>query len=126
MTFYDEMADVATELLTEFNQGVIKLVRKGAAGTPPNAYTPGTPATPTEIVLKGVARAAGGDAATQKYVDGATILASDLVVTCEASLATPNMLTDSILLDGQAKAIKMIVRIPAAGTPIVYKIIIAS
>lgn len=70
--FYDEMADVATELLTEFNQGLFVLSRPGTPTPGANEWDAPTPGTPQTWTLQGIS-----EAVEAKYVDGMTILASD-------------------------------------------------
>lgn len=130
--FYTEMAGVATEMLqselgqSNASKSTVKLFRKGAVGTPPNEYTPGTQAAPTEYTLNAVARGVEGDKASQGFIEDGTILKSDLLVTCDVSVVTPNITTDYLTLDGNRKTIKKILQIPAVGVPIVFKIWVAS
>jgi hypothetical protein len=81
--FYDEMADVATELLTEFNQGVITLAKTTTA-PPDDPWTPGSPTTTTytlQATAKGVSK---------EFIDGTTIVATDIEITPAAYGADPD------------------------------------
>ena len=119
MAFYDDMQNVATGLLTSFNQGVITLTRS-VPGTVPNADEPWITNPPTETVhpIKGVVKAV-----SKKYIDGTTILSTDSEVTIAAFAIEPNN-TDKLTIDGVDIQVIDIKRIPAAGTLVVTKIIV--
>lgn len=112
--FYQEMQAVATDLIGEFQQGVIEYV----------AITPGTgpaddPGEPTETVTRIDAVARG---VSFKYVDGTNVVTSDLQTTFAGSAATPEM-TGFIQVDGVRYKIVQIVRKPAAGTVVAWTVI---
>lgn len=118
--FYDEMRGVADELFADFKQGIITLTRS-VPGTPPDPEKPwvrGQP-TSTDYPLNATVR---GVAA--KYIDGTTIVASDLQITCAVPAVAPQM-TDVYSIDGKVHAPKRILPLPAAGTPCAYLIIVA-
>jgi hypothetical protein len=124
MNFYEEMAGVANDLLTEFNQATAYLIRE-AKGTGP-AYNPGQ-SVPTILRHKGVTVRG----ISQKYIDGKDIIATDL----QASLSVAQVTVP----DGQAVAVSVrptvkdtleisgvkyrIIRdltVPAVGTAVAY------
>ncbi|TPL06681.1 hypothetical protein [Mesorhizobium sp. B2-4-11] len=112
--FYDDMADMASELLGEFKQGFISLSRTVTAD--PDPSTPWIPGTTTTTVypLDAVARRV-----SQKYVDGTLIVATDDQITFAVPEIVPAM-TDILVIDGVEHAMKDLRPIPAAGTPVAY------
>lgn len=119
MGFYDDMADVADEVMTEFKQGTVTLRRTvPAASDPATPWIPGSP-TVTDYTLK-----AAVTGVAQQYVDGTTILTTDEQVTCSVPAVTPDMATDSLLIDGVAVTVIKNFAIPAAGTPVAYRFIV--
>lgn len=119
MGFYDEMADIATELLGEFQQGSVQLVRSVSAPSDPS--TPWQPGDPT-LATYDLAAAVRG--VSQRYVDGTTILSSDQQVTCAVPPVTPDMTTDTLLIDGIAVTVLKNMPIPASGTPVAYLFVV--
>lgn len=118
MSFYDEMALVAQEVLTEFKQGIVTLRRPSTPTPGANTWDSPTPAAPTDTPLNATV-----SGVTSRYIDGETIFATDLVVTFPALDATPAK-TDMLVVNGKPAAIKQIIQIPASGTPVAYKVII--
>ena len=123
MGFYDDMADVASEELAEFKQGVVTLTRV-TPGTP-DPLTPWLPGTPTTAShdLDATVAAVTVDQANAKFIDGTVITTADLLVTCAVPAVIPAM-TDTLTLDGAVRTIKKIVVIPAVGTAVAVKIFI--
>lgn len=120
MTFYEEMKDVASEVLEEFEQGTVVLSRTTTAPNPAAPWEPGVPTT-TTYTLNAVVRGA-----PFKYVDGTLIVASDLMVTAAVHDDVTPEVGDTIAIDGGTpKAVKKIEATPAAGTPVAYKIFVA-
>lgn len=113
---YAGIQETATELLTEFNQGEIKLI-KITDGTGPS-YDPGDP-TKTEFDLVGTVR--GVEA---KYVDDKLIFESDLQVTVAVLSAQVPAMPDKINIDGKEFDIIKIMPIPPAGVTIVNRIFV--
>lgn len=111
-SFYQEMGVVATELLTEFDQGGLKLVSITMTG-PPYDQRP----TKTEYPFKGVARGVTGDLLQDDLVQS-----TDLVVTLDGELA-PKM-QDKIIIDGEEHAIIKITRLPAAGFVVAWQLVV--
>lgn len=117
MTFYDEMRDVATDLLGEFKQGTVNLKR--IISIPgPNPWDP-----PTETPQTWPLSAAVSTVST-KYVDGTLILASDRQVIFAVPLVTP-LMTDTLVIDGNEFAMKDLRALPGAGTPVAYVAFVA-
>lgn len=115
--FYGEMAKVASEVLAEFNQGEIKLLRPTAAAPADKPYRVGTPGAPEEFPLDGAARGVLGE-----YIDGTVVIATDKQVTAAVFASEPQM-TDTISVDGRKLTIVKIIRNPDAGTVVNWIII---
>lgn len=116
MTFYDEMRAVAAEMLSEFNQAVIKLVVKTAgAGRP---FNPGTP-TGVETLLKGVATGV-----PRKYINGTTIVGTELKVTTDVIDGVIPTMSDRISIDGKEHRIITMDHKPSIGTPVVWVFVV--
>lgn len=117
MSFYEEMQQIATSLLVEFDQGGIAIVRE-TPGTGPEG-NPG-PSTRTTTVLNGaVARGV-----SFKYVSQNLAAAEDLQVTMRADGIKPEQ-GDFVTIDGTEHKIKQIIAQPAAGIPAVYVLIVS-
>ena len=116
MGFYDEMADVVTEILSDpdFKQGTVYLIKTTRGVS--NIATPWLPAAETtqQIELDSVTRRVD-----ERYVDGSTILMTDNMVTFAVPSVTPSM-TDRLMVDGRIYLMKGLVQVPAAGTPVAY------
>ena len=118
MSFYDEIADVASGVLKEFKQGAITLRRTTTAPSDPS--TPWIPGAPTMVsygldaVVRGVSKA---------YIDGTLILAGDLMVTCAVPAIIPDI-ADVIVIDGVDHAVKRVEPIPAAGIAAAYRLFV--
>lgn len=116
MPFYQDMQNLAADLLVEFNQGDIKLVSL-MPGTGPD-YNPG-PSTEVITTLTGaVARGAGF-----KYVSMGLAVASDLQMTMKADGVKPDE-NDFFEIDGKRFKIISVIAKPAAGIPAVYTCIL--
>lgn len=116
MSFYDEMQIVASEIITEFAQGLVQFVRT-VPGTGP-AYDPGAP---TETTVTVPATATG---VNRRYVDGTQILQSDLQVIIPGDVGFMPQMSDRIVIDGRSySAIVSVKQVPAAGTPVAIIVI---
>ena len=113
---YSSLAGTATDLLTEFNQGTLKLI-KVANGTG-SAFDPGTP-TETEYDVVGTVK--GVD---KKYIDGTLIQTGDLEVIINVHATQVPTLKDKISIDGSKYEIIQVSPTPPAGSTIVNKIIV--
>ena len=116
MSIYDELRPVAAEILKEFKQGSIKLVRRVAGSGPID--NPGA-ATETEIDLDAVAKGV-----TFRYVKDGFALATDLIVTSAAVDGITPTKNDFIDIDGTRYKIVEDISPPAAGTRVVWKFIV--
>lgn len=133
-TFYEEMASIADGLLREFNQGDIRLTR-----TTRVAPDPSTPWIPGAAETRIYQLAGAVNPVQRKFVDGTTILMSDsqAVVSTRASLIAVNgssvassdvylepMPSDVVSVDGVDRTLLGVRRIPDAGTPVSYALIL--
>lgn len=112
MSFYDEMQDVATELLTEFKQGTI-VYRAQAAGAQP--WDPVT-YTDTPVIggtVKGV---------SQRYVTD-LVTTSDLHAILPVFGATPTN-AGRLIIDGVERQIISVMPSPAAGTVVCWHVFV--
>ena len=124
MSFYDDMQNVASDVLKQFQQGVIKYVDI-TSGTGP-ADDPGEP-TENEFILDGAARGV-----KFKYVQNGFAVASDLQITSSLKaknssgsevILNPNM-KGFISVDGVKYKIVKILPKPAAGTTVAFVFIV--
>lgn len=117
-TLYDDMQEIASQLLTKFQQGAIAYVRM----TPVAGATPDAPAASTaaSTVVNAVVRGV-----QYKFVQRGMAVATDLQVTIagDALASEPSML-DFVDIDGVRHKIVQIVRRPAAGTVVVWTLIV--
>lgn len=116
MTIYDDMQLIATELLTEFKQGIISYVK-----TVPGNGSVDDPGEPT-ITRYGINGTATG--VFYKYVQQGLALASDeQVIAPVDSRYVPDM-KDNVEIDGSPRKIVQILKKPRAGTPVLYVLIL--
>ena len=124
MSFYDDMQNVASDVLKEFKQGVIKYVDI-TPGTGP-ADEPGEP-TENEFTLDGAARGV-----KYKYVQNGFAVATDLQITASMKAKNssgsevtlnPNMKGFIIVDDVKHKIVKILPK-PAAGTTVAFTFIV--
>jgi hypothetical protein len=108
--------------LAEFNTGAITLTRTTRAA--PNPATPHIPGAVTTTDVYSLDARADGVAA--EYVNGTTILATDLMVIAAPPADIIPRLTDTLSIDGAPKTIKKIEAVPAAGPPARFHIFVAS
>lgn len=113
VTFYDEMQDMASEMLAEFEQGTVTLTREEVIGPGPNPWDPPVTAPVRHALDATVRRMA------QKHVDGTLIVATDNQVTFAVPAIVPAM-TDTLTIDGVVQVMKDLRPIPAARTPVAY------
>jgi hypothetical protein len=118
----------AQRLVDRFGSPVT--LTRSTPGTPDSA-TPWIPGTPTiatyalDAVAKGV---------TAEFIDGTTVVATDLMVVASPRAATstgavveivPRM-SDALTIGGAAKVIKKIEAVPASGAAALFRIFVAS
>lgn len=121
------LADNAARMIRE-KGGSITLTRTALAASDP--ATPWVPGASTETVYTVDAFVTG---VTEQFIDGTTVLASDLMVVMapKATLAgspvdIAPLMTDTLTIGGTVKAIKRIAPAPVAGPPALYRIFVAS
>lgn len=119
MAFYDEMAEVASELLDEFGVSVtVKYISTGA-------YDPATGSTTTTTTAK--SSVAYIDDYADRDIDGTKIKVGDRRVylsvldTAGSSIAKPGT-TDKLTIDGADYSVINAKAIPGAGTPSLYDV----
>jgi len=118
VTFYSDLRNVASGLLREFAQGVVEV---GRPVTVPGATEWAAPTTtvqwtPVNAVARGV---------SQKYVDGESIVATDLQMTVDFGDYDPAA-GDRIRVDGREVSVLRFDRIPAAGTTVAWRVFVRS
>lgn len=121
---YARMQGTASRLLNRFAQGEIILTRVTPGESDPETpWIPGEPTVETHT-LDATVSAIMADQANAKFIDGTTITASDLVVTCAVPPIKPNV-GDTLTIDGAAHTIIMVMQLPAAGVPVAFKMIVS-
>lgn len=115
---YGRMQNTASRLLRRFKQGTVTFTMPGTTTPGANPWDPpivNDPVThPLDATVKGV---------SAEFVDGTTILATDLELTVAvfgAALAPP----DQFAIDGQVVTVIKAMQIPAAGIPLVWRFIV--
>lgn len=115
--FYDDMADMARELLAPEDEGGLgqgDVHLKRVTTTPgPNEWDPPTETVATWELVAAVRRV------STKYVDGTLIVASDNQVTFAVPATVP-LMTDHLVIDGREQAMKDLRPLPGAGTVVAY------
>jgi hypothetical protein len=115
---YSRIQSTATRMLARFAQGAVVLTRT-TPGTP-DPSTPWIPAAPTVATYTLDATVNG---VSKEFVDGTTIVATDLEVTAAAFGTEPGP-GDTLSIDGKVVTIVKQMRIPAAGTLVCWKWIV--
>lgn len=137
MSFYEETQSIATELLGEFKQGRVTVVRTVQEEKPDDwpTWEPWEGATTTSVyeldaVVKGV---------SVKLVDGEVVKATDLELTCSNKMmlvevdgvaVTPAAvpfdagLLDTLDIDGKPVTVVRDLTVPAAGTPVAHRYVV--
>jgi hypothetical protein len=129
MGFYEEMRDeVASPLLAEFKQGTVTLSRPGSSTPGENPWDPPVEGEPVVYTLDAVAKGV-----SKEYINGTTILATDLEVTASVVAhdadgadvsVVPDFATDTITVDGRTVELVRDLSIPAAGVKLAYRWIV--
>jgi hypothetical protein len=114
VTFYEEMREVADDLLGEFKQGAVGLKRKTGSTPGENEWDPPTDVYTTYSLAAVVKRM------HHRYEAGALIAETGDMVTFAVLSVTP-LLTDKLVIDGQERAITELTPIPGAGQPVMWK-----
>lgn len=117
MTIYDDMRVVASEVIGEFAQGTIVYIEL----QPQEGATPDAPLPPVPVPhpINGVTRPV-----EFKYVDGTQIVQSDEQFTIAALDGVTPSMEGNVTIDGARAEIVGIKRIPAAGDPITFVVIV--
>lgn len=115
---YGRMAKTADRLLGRFSQGVITLTRPGSTTPGPNPWDPPVESPPVEYTLKAVAKGV-----SKEFIDGTTIVATDLEITAAVFGADPDP-ADVLAIDGKAVTVLRIIRLPAAGVLVAWKFVV--
>jgi hypothetical protein len=115
-TFYSDLRNVASGLLAEFGQGVVE-IGKPVTVPPVNEWD----APVTDIQWTRVNAVARG--VSQKYVDGVSIVATDLQLTVDMGAYDPAA-GDRIRIDGKQVSVLRFDRIPAAGEVVAHRVIV--
>jgi len=115
---YARMQKTADRLLDRFAQGTVTLTRPGGSTPGSNPWDPPVVTEPViytlEAVVKGV---------SEEFVDGTTILATDLEVTAAVFGTEPDP-ADTMEIDGKAVTIVRTMKLPAAGTTVAWKFLV--
>lgn len=116
MSIYDELKNVASEVLKDFKQSEISLVQLTPGSGP--ADDPGIPTT-TITELDAVARGV-----SFKYVQNGLAVASDIQVTAAVLEGVTPSVNDFVRIDGIDHKIIQDISTPAAGTRCVWKFVV--
>ena len=113
--FYSQMQGVASQLLGQFKQGVIVYNQPGEVTGPEWNPTVGEDIPHTlDATANGV---------SQEYVDGTSVLMTDKEVTAAVFGVTPTT-SGTLSIDSQVMQIIRVWQVPAAGTPVAWKMIV--
>jgi hypothetical protein len=117
MAFYDEMAEMALEMITEFGQPVI--IRAITIGE----YVPGAGA-PTETVTEQTAQGILLDFSGQEFQNNSLIKQGDkkLKIAAQGLEWAPGLLNKVIVLGRTWSIVPPLKEINPAGTPILYEL----
>jgi hypothetical protein len=118
MTFYEEMAGIATELLGEFKQGTVAFIIPGTTTPGENPWDPPIVTPPQAFDLDATAKGV-----SEQYVGTDGIVGTDTEVTIapfgeELTTSTP------LTIDGQAVTVVKVMRIPRAGEVVAWKVVV--
>ena len=118
MAFYDEMAAMALELITEFGQPVI--LRDTVKGV----YDPGNGKTGPDTVTERTAQGILLDFTGQEFQNNSLIKTGDKKLKIAASgLATPPTLLSKVIIQGKTwSTVPPLKEINPAGTPLLYEL----
>lgn len=118
MTFYEDMAGIASEVLAEFKQGSITLTK-----TVPGEPDPSTPWIPGEPVEVTYSIDATAKAVSEEFINGTTIVATDIEIVSAVFGADPDP-ADQMEIEGRPMTTIKVMRIPAAGTVVAWRFIV--
>ena len=115
--FYKEMQGIASDVLRDFNQGVIEYITLSSGNGPID-----NPGEPTEI--KTTLRGATARTVKSKYVDNTIILGTDIQITFSVQTNVNPEIDDFVKIDGIRYKIIKTMTIPSAGTPVAHMIMV--
>jgi hypothetical protein len=118
MAFYDEMAVMALEMITEFGQPVI--IRATTAGE----YDPDTGAAPVDTVTEQTAQGILLDFTGQEFQNNSLIKQGDkkLKIAAQGLAWVPDLLNKVIVQGRTWSIVPPLKEINPAGTPILYEL----
>ena len=113
---YDRLKQTHDRLIAKHGQGVVEISVTTTVPGPEPWDTPTTTTvdTPVDAVVGGVG---------EEFVDGSTIVASDLQVQI-AAVDDPPVVSDAIKVDGASKAVLAVHNVPGAGDPVAIRMIV--
>ena len=113
---YEAVQKITTNILTDFNQGVIQLV-KITPGTGPSEQ----PGAPTEVLhtMKGTVKGV-----SKKYVSAGLAKATDLEVILAVSSSSTPEITDKLIINGERHNIAQLMPKPPSGVVVAYVLIV--
>lgn len=120
--FYQDMAQIANDIIGEFQQGLLALEWNTPVGGVP--WDPGDTPLVQSVYVKGVVQPID-----RKLVDGMTVLATDRLAILPALDLPPGIVpsvSDKLYIDGEPTIIQKVLRVPEAGVIIVYKLVLRS
>jgi hypothetical protein len=122
MAFYDEMAVMALEMITEFGQPVI--IRATTAGE----YDPETGTAPTDTVTEQTAQGILLDFTGQEFQNNSLIKQGDkkLKIAAQGLAWVPDLLNKVIVQGRTWSIVPPLKEINPAGTPILYELQVRS
>jgi hypothetical protein len=117
MSIYGDMQNLATNLLTDFNQGELSYIQlvPATGGTIDN---PGTP-TPVKTPVKGAVRGV-----SQKYINAGFATGSEKQATINVIAGLNPKNGDQFSVDGEIFTITKVLKKPEAGTTVAYVLIL--
>jgi hypothetical protein len=116
MAFYEDMQAVAAEVLAEFKQGTVNYIKITPGAGPVD--NPGQPVRTPYAINSAVSGVAAS------YVAKGLAIGTDLQVIAPVDSRYVPEMTGSVEVDGVPHKITQILPKPAAGTPVVYVLII--
>jgi len=120
--FYQDMAQIANDIIGEFQQGLLALEWNTPVGGVP--WDPGDTPQVQSVYVKGVVQPID-----RKLVDGMTVLATDRLAILPALDLPAGVIphvSDKLYIDGEPTIIQKVLRVPEAGVIIVYKLVLRS
>lgn len=116
MTFYDRIRARHERLMGDYGHGSVVLVK--------TTTTPGAePYDPPVIVETEETLDAIVSGVSEEFVDGSSIVATDLSVQCGVPTDMPNA-GDIVKVDGNARAVLAVHPLPGAGDPVAVRMIV--